>query len=127
MPDPHVSPEPRRAALLDAALMHVPFDGWSEETFRAAARDAGIDLAEARILCPRGAVDLAVDYHRRGDAEMVARLAADPGAGLRFMPSRRQTDPSYRPQLTEVSPGHWVAEHDSMDDIVRAEAQRLAG
>lgn len=84
MPDPHVSPEPRRAALLDAALMHVPFDGWSDETFRAAARDAGIDLAEARLLCPRGAVDLAVDCHRRGDAEMVARLAADPGAGLRF-------------------------------------------
>jgi len=84
MPDPDAAPEPRRAALLDAALMHVPFDGWSDETFRAAARDAGIDLAEARLVCPRGAVDLAVDDHRRGDAEMAARLAADPGAGLRF-------------------------------------------
>ena len=51
----------------------------------------------------------------------------DPGAGLRFLPSRRHTDPSYRPILQEVSPGHWVAEHDSMEEIVRAEAQRLAG
>ncbi len=50
----------------------------------------------------------------------------DPGAGLRFLPSRRLTDATYRPQLHEVSPGHWVAEHDSMEDIVRAEAQRLA-
>ena len=50
----------------------------------------------------------------------------DPGAGLRFLPSKRSSDPSYRPQLTEVAPGHWVAEHDSMEDIVRAEARRLA-
>jgi ubiquinone biosynthesis protein COQ9 len=76
--------EGARAAILDAALAHVPFDGWTEATFAAAARDAGIDLAEARVLCPRGAVDLAVAAHRRGDAEMVAALAADPGQGLRF-------------------------------------------
>lgn len=74
----------KRAALLDAALGHVPFDGWSEASFRAAAEEAGIDLAEARLICPRGAIDLAVAYHRRGDAEMAARLAADPAPGLRF-------------------------------------------
>jgi peptide/nickel transport system ATP-binding protein len=51
----------------------------------------------------------------------------DPGAGLRFLPSRRVAGTPYRPELREVSPGHWVAEHDSMEDIVRAEAQRLAG
>ena len=27
--------------LLDAALNHVAFDGWSETTFRAAVADAG--------------------------------------------------------------------------------------
>ncbi|MEL7126527.1 MAG: COQ9 family protein [Pseudomonadota bacterium] len=63
--------------LLDAALMHVPFDGWSETTFRAAAADAGIDRAMARAVCPRGAVDLALAYHARGDAAMVARLKSD--------------------------------------------------
>lgn len=60
--------------LLDACLMHVPFDGWSEATVRAAAKDAQIDLAIVRALCPRGAVDLALAYHARGDAAMVARM-----------------------------------------------------
>ena len=57
--------------LLDAALPHVPFDGWTEATFAAAIEDAGIDAAVARALCPRGAVDLAVAYHKRGDALML--------------------------------------------------------
>ena len=29
--------------LLDAALTHVPFDGWSEATFRAAIADSGLE------------------------------------------------------------------------------------
>lgn len=62
--------------VLDAALVHVPFDGWSEKTLRAAVADAGVDLALARALFPRGGVDLALAYHARGDGEMVARLAA---------------------------------------------------
>lgn len=66
--------EATKQALLDAALMHVPFDGWSEATFRAAAADANIELSMARAVCPRGAVDLALAYHARGDAAMVARL-----------------------------------------------------
>ena len=65
------------AALLDAALMHVPFDGWSEATLKAAAADAGIDLAMARAVCPRGAVDLALAYHASGDAAMVTRLQSE--------------------------------------------------
>ncbi|MEI4484993.1 COQ9 family protein [Frigidibacter sp. MR17.14] len=81
-------PDPARGAdsarLLEAILSHVPFDGWSETAFRAAAQDAGIDLALARVLCPRGAVDLAVAYHRRGDAAMVAALAAEDLGALRF-------------------------------------------
>ncbi len=70
--------------LLDAALLHVPFDGWSEETFRAAVADAGIEMALARGICPRGAVDLAVAYHRRGDAAMLAALDAADLGEMRF-------------------------------------------
>ena len=51
----------------------------------------------------------------------------DPGAGLRFLPSKRRSDPNYRPNLTEVAPGHWVAEHDSMEAIMQAEEVKLAG
>ena len=70
--------------VLDAALLHVPFDGWSETTLRAAIRDSGVDEALARSLFPRGGVDLALAYHRRGDALMRERLAATDLAALRY-------------------------------------------
>ncbi|MBM9593276.1 COQ9 family protein [Roseitranquillus sediminis] len=73
-----------RDRLLDAALVHVPFDGWSETTFRAACRDAGIDRDRARLAFPRGSVDLALAFHRRGDAAMVARLKSEDLGHLRF-------------------------------------------
>ncbi len=71
-------------ALLDAALPHVAFDGWSEASFKAAFRDIDMTEAEARALAPRGALDLAVAYHRRGDAAMVAKLAETDLSQLRF-------------------------------------------
>ncbi|KPA23512.1 hypothetical protein shim_01200 [Shimia sp. SK013] len=64
-----------KTRLLEAAEMHVPFDGWSEATFAAAVSETGIDPTVARALCPRGAVDLAVAYHKRGDSQMTAALA----------------------------------------------------
>jgi len=73
-----------KAALLDAALMHVPFDGWSDQTFRAAVADAGVDATVARAACPRGAVDLAVAYHLRGDAVMREKLAQADLSSMRF-------------------------------------------
>lgn len=71
-------------ALLDAALPHVAFDGWSPATFVAACSDAGIDEAEAKVLAPRGAIDLAVALHRRGDQAMVARVAEADLSNMRF-------------------------------------------
>jgi ubiquinone biosynthesis protein COQ9 len=76
--------EDLKKRLLEAALTHVPFDGWSERTLRAAATDTGTDLALARALYPRGGVDLALAYHAHGDAEMTARLQAIDLAALRY-------------------------------------------
>lgn len=76
--------EPGRAALLAAALPHVPFDGWSDAALAAAADDSGLDRALARALFPRGGVDLALAYHRAGDSRMQVALAASDLAGLRF-------------------------------------------
>jgi len=73
-----------RAALVEAALSHVTFDGWSEATLSAAIEDAGVDPALARLALPRGAVDLALAYHREGDAAMLARFAATDTASLRI-------------------------------------------
>jgi ubiquinone biosynthesis protein COQ9 len=76
-------PDPK-TAMIEAALMHVPFDGWSELSFRAAASDAGVTHEQARALFPRGAVDLALAFHARGDAAMVARLRATDLSALRY-------------------------------------------
>ncbi|MEX3017818.1 COQ9 family protein [Gymnodinialimonas hymeniacidonis] len=71
-------------AILDAAMMHVPFDGWSEASFAAAASDADVSMAEAKALFPRGAVDLAVAFHRRGDRALATKLAQTDLTGMRF-------------------------------------------
>ena len=62
--------------LIDAALDHVPFDGWSEITFQAAIADTGVDEVSARALFPRGAVDLALGIHKRGDDALREALRA---------------------------------------------------
>jgi ubiquinone biosynthesis protein COQ9 len=73
-----------KTQLLDAALAHVAFDGWTPMTFKAAVQDSGIDPTVARAVCPRGAVDLAVAYHKRGDERMLEALAAEDLTALRF-------------------------------------------
>lgn len=70
--------------LLDAALPHVAFDGWSPVTFTESVRDAGVSEEEAKAAAPRGAIDLAVALHRRGDRAMVARIAAMDLSQMRY-------------------------------------------
>tara|TARA_R110002051_G_scaffold20631_3_gene55995 strand:- start:27085 stop:27768 length:684 start_codon:yes stop_codon:yes gene_type:complete len=70
--------------LLDAALPHVAFDGWSRACFHAAVDEAGIDPATAKILCPRGAIDLAIAYHKRGDAAMTSAMATADLTAMRY-------------------------------------------
>ena len=70
--------------ILDAALVHVPFDGWSEQTLKRAASDVDMPLSEARALFPRGAADLAMAFHRRGDAEMARRVREEDMAELTY-------------------------------------------
>lgn len=80
----HTPTDDLKDRLLDAALPHVPFDGWSEAAFGAAVADSGADAAAARAVCPRGAVDLALAYHKRGDDEMLKRIRAANLTELRF-------------------------------------------
>lgn len=78
------TPRDYATELLDAALMHVPFDGWSETAFKAAIQDVDVSPALARGLFPRGAIDLAAAYHRRGDDAMIAALTAQDLSDMRF-------------------------------------------
>jgi hypothetical protein len=82
--DSENSMERAKASVLQAATMHVAFDGWSEASFQAAIIDSGVNPALARALFPRGGVDLAVAYHQAGDAAMRAALATRDLATLRF-------------------------------------------
>lgn len=73
-----------KAQILDASLPHVAFDGWSHDTFDAAVADSGVEPDLARSLFPRGALDLAVAFHQRGDEIMEARLRAESLLSMRF-------------------------------------------
>ncbi|CUH53894.1 COQ9 family protein [Shimia marina] len=98
-----------KTRLLEAAEMHVPFDGWSETTFVAAIADTGVDATVARALCPRGAVDLAVAYHKRGDSQMEDALRA---AALQDMKIREKITFAVRTRL-ELCPDREIIRRGS--------------
>jgi ubiquinone biosynthesis protein COQ9 len=70
--------------LLEAALMHVAFDGWSDATFKAAVQDSGMDIGLAKSVCPRGAIDLAIAFHKCGDDAMIAAVKAADLSEMKF-------------------------------------------
>lgn len=80
----HAPVDPKLTALIDAALPHVAFDGWGPEAFKAAVADVGLEQQDARTLCPRGATDLAIGFHKAGDRKMQDALAAADLGGMRF-------------------------------------------
>ena len=66
--------EEQRDRLLEAALVHVPFDGWSRRSLLAGARDIEMDASTARRLFPRGGDDLLAHLDRWADRQMMALL-----------------------------------------------------
>ncbi len=64
-----------RAQLLDAALSHIPFDGWTLEALERAASDVGLDELSVVRAFPGGSAEL-IRYHSiRTDADMLDALA----------------------------------------------------
>lgn len=70
--------------LLDAALRHVPFDGWSAAALAAGARDCGVDDDALRAAFPDGVAGALTRFSRRADGAMVAALAAAETAEMRL-------------------------------------------
>lgn len=64
-----------RAAILEAALPDVAFDGWTGRTLRNAAASAGIEPGLARLAFPGGTVDLVRYFIADGDRRMEEELA----------------------------------------------------
>lgn len=73
-----------KTRLLQAAMPHVAFDGWSDATFNAAIADSGLEPETARAIAPRRGLDLAVMFHKAGDAEMIAAMEATDLTALRY-------------------------------------------
>jgi ubiquinone biosynthesis protein COQ9 len=78
------SRQEQRDRLLEAALVHVPFDGWSRRSLRAGAADLGMDGGLARRLFPRGGDDLLIHLEDWADRRMLARIEPAELAGLRM-------------------------------------------
>lgn len=77
----------QRDRLLEAALVHVPFDGWSRRALLAGAADLGMEPGLARRLFPRGGDGLLGHLEVWADRRMVAQ--SEPGAlEVMAMPAR---------------------------------------
>jgi ubiquinone biosynthesis protein COQ9 len=66
--------ESQRAALIEAMLPDVAFDGWTRAALRAAARRIGVPAGEAVALFPGGAADFAACFSGWADHRMLDRL-----------------------------------------------------
>lgn len=71
----------RRAALVAAALTHVPFDGMNARALAAGAAELGIAPDLAAVLVPGGGAGLAAAYHRAADTQLAEWLAKTPPEG----------------------------------------------
>ena len=70
--------------LLQAALPRAPELGWTSRLVAAAAPEAGLSVAEADLLLPNGARDLAALLSRKHDREALDRLADIEPAALKI-------------------------------------------
>lgn len=66
----------QRAAVIRAALPHIPFDGWSLASLKAGAQDAGLAPACIPDLFPKGVCQAVEFYVQLTDADMMAAMAA---------------------------------------------------
>ena len=78
MSTPYYNIDPTAAAVVNATLLHVPFDGWSDAALALGAADAGVEQNMVLALFPRGAIDAIALHSRLADAEMVAAFHALP-------------------------------------------------
>src|SRR5882672_3614275 len=63
--------EGAREKIIDAALPHVPFDGWTPDVLRQAAVEAGFDPLTALRIFPGGPVEAVVAWVTLADRRMI--------------------------------------------------------
>ena len=78
------SDEALKRAAVDAALIHAPFDGFTDGTLAKATREAGLDAVQTARIFPYGVASLLEAMSTIADADMEARLAAMDIAAMRI-------------------------------------------
>ena len=68
----------RRRELMQAAVQHVAFDGWSGQALIAGARDLGLSAADAHNLFPGGARELLEVFSAEMDRRMLDSMERQP-------------------------------------------------
>ena len=86
----------QRAGLLEAALRHVPFDGWTWTAIDAGARDLALAPGEAHRLFPGGPGELIRAFSAAADRRMLESLE---GLDLASMKVREKIAAGVRARL----------------------------
>ena len=73
-----------RRAILDTALRHAAFDGWTQRTLRQAVREAGFEVTMARRAFPGGGKELIAFFMAETDRRLAMALDPQELAGLRI-------------------------------------------
>jgi len=68
-------PEALRDRILEAALPHVPFDGWGRKALLQGAKDIGLGADEVARVFSGSAVEMIEHHSRMADRKMTAALA----------------------------------------------------
>ncbi|WP_233347754.1 COQ9 family protein [Hyphobacterium indicum] len=87
--------------LLQAALRHAAFDGWTDEMVRQAGTDAGLSSGAILLAAPRGALDLIAHWSRQMDQQMRETMAA---ADLKSMKIRQRVTFAVQARLDAIGP-----------------------
>jgi ubiquinone biosynthesis protein COQ9 len=90
-----------KAAVLHAALAHVPFDGFTDKVLQSAGTEAGVDRITLTRLFPKGALSLVEAFSELSDVEMERRLAK---AKLSTMKVRERITLAVKTRIAVIEP-----------------------
>jgi ubiquinone biosynthesis protein COQ9 len=92
--------EKLRARILEEALPHVAFDGWTDGTLRSAAEAAGASEAELKAAFPRGIADALVFFSDDADRRAYDAIT---NADLKAMKVRERVTFGVRARVEAVA------------------------
>lgn len=90
-----------RDQVLEAALPHITFDGWTLHAMRAGARDAGLTESDALRAFPYGVADMITHFSDLADRRMVAEMER---RDVTSMKVRERITTAVRVRLEQLTP-----------------------